>query len=826
MPTFAGLTANGYGLGPSDASRDVGERGERGYRRRKLAAMAGNLYRSGQQAVTELRDSYAQSRGRGAVDDFAMDQSTHIPGAFPDVAIASQGNEQMVLFPSYAKRHTKGDWTRMPRNQPLDQPEIRDEEWWRQEWEKHEDEKAVVDVDVRGWIYSPHVGPMTRRNRILIGLARQLSGISAPKVEQAYGSASGEVKTQHQIQDEIRDEEKIAREAAMIEKRGQEEKQVAYAGGYSEIPQDPNSLGVEPASGLGRRGNYTPDSAPSSPIMPARQPSSLGELTDAELAVANANLMARVAPFLTNPLVAMPITIFFYNETKSQSKTISTDDAGHFNIRAALEFIPTHVRVLANEKLSTTQQVNITESAGVSLISDIDDTIKRSNISGGTREIFRNTFVRDLGDMTIEGVREWYAYMHELGVSMHYCSNSPWQLFPVLASFFKVAGLPPGSLHLKQYSGMLQGIFEPVAERKKSTLNRLVKDFPHRKFLLVGDSGEADLEVYTDLALANPGRVLAIFIRDVTTPEAAGYFDAAFDLSRRKMSSMALDDGRTGSIKSASRQNSAPGTVGESRAASGPVMGTLIDFSEEPEEAKLDEAAALAQVKMDNWAGGLTAAGTAALAAGRKPAPPRPAKPAALRSAPAQANVSSVTAKADIPPPKPKRPPGLGGAGLPPLTTIASAGQDDGGQTSDSSSAPGSPKQDPAAPRLPRRPSGLKGLSPRLFGRGAPSSNADVDFEPLPPPAAAPPPPSFGFSYYRSGSRSGSTTPSGSPTLGAQGVNKKLELWRRRLARAHEQLDSHGVALYTWRTGHDVVDEAVGIVKSAQEEDTKTMQRG
>ncbi|OAQ61165.1 actin cytoskeleton organization protein App1 [Pochonia chlamydosporia 170] len=814
MPSYAGLTASGYGPGPSDTSQDVGERGERGYRRRKLAAMAGNLYRSGQQAVTDLRDSYVQSRGRG-FDDFGTDQSTHIPGAFPDVAITSQGNEQMVLFPSYAKRHIKRDWTRVPRNQPTDQSEVQNEDWWRQEWEKHEDEKAVVDVDIRGWIYSPHVGPMTRRNRILIGLARQLSGIPAPKEDQGPGpSASGELKTQHQIHDEIHDQEKIAREAAMIEKRGQQEKHVARAGGYSEQPSDGNTLGVESAR-FRRRGSYTPESAPSSPSLSARQPSGLGELTDAELAIANANLMGRVAPFLTNPMVAMPMTIFFYNETRSQSKTVLTDDAGHFNVRAALEFIPTHVRVLANEKLSATQEVKITEPAGVSLISDIDDTVKRSNISAGAREIFRNTFVRNLGDMTIEGVREWYTDMHKLGVSMHYCSNSPWQLFPVLASFFKIAGLPPGSLHLKQYSGMLQGIFEPVAERKKSTLNRLVKDFPNRKFLLVGDSGEADLEVYTELALANPGRILAIFIRDVTTPEMTGYFDPAFDYNQRKMSSMTLDDGRPGSVKSTSRQNSAPGTAAEAKAASGPVMGTLIDFSDEPEEMTLDESAALAQVKQANPARRPSATD---LLGARKPPPPRPAKPAALRSAPAHANVSNVTAKADMPPPKPKRPQGLGLSGLTPLTTIPSAGQE-GVQNTKSSSTPASPEQNPAPPPLPRRRSGLKSLSPRLFGRGGSSSNADVDFEPLPPSAAAPPPPpSFGFSYYRSGSRSGSTTPSGSPTLGAQGVNKKLELWRRRLARAHEQLDSQGVALYTWRTGHDVVAEAVGIVKSAREE--------
>jgi phosphatidate phosphatase APP1 len=98
--------------------------------------------------------------------------------------------------------------------------------------------------------------------------------------------------------------------------------------------------------------------------------------------------------------------------------------------------------------------------------------------------------------------------MYDMGVGIHYVSNSPWQLFPVLATFFQTAGLPPGSYHLKQYSGMLQGIFEPVAERKKGTLERILRDFPERKFLLVGDSGEADLEVYTDVVLANPGRII------------------------------------------------------------------------------------------------------------------------------------------------------------------------------------------------------------------------------------------------------------------------------------------------------------------------------
>jgi ATP-dependent RNA helicase DDX27 len=46
-------------------------------------------------------------------------------------------------------------------------------------------------------------------------------------------------------------------------------------------------------------------------------------------------------------------------------------------------------------------------------------------------------------------------------------------------------------------------------------------------------------------------------------------------------------------------------------------------------------------------------------------------------------------------------------------------------------------------------------------------------------------------------------------------ATKKVELWLRRLARAHELLDSRGVRLYTWRRGEEVIAEAEGIVREA-----------
>ncbi|KAF9872975.1 actin patch protein [Colletotrichum karsti] len=824
MPSWSDYT--GYGGGAASGANGNGNDdgyGERGSRRKWLAAKAGSVYRAGAVAMNEIKEGYAQTRVRSLETEDGMARTT-IPGSFPGVAITVQGDDQMVIFPSYAKRHTKQDWGDGDEYFSQDpHGSIRDPDYWRKEWERNEDERAIVDIDVRGWVYSPHKGPMTRRNRILIGLARQLSGIPAPRQDAPAADTLGAL---HQSHEERREQEKIAKEAAEIEKRGQEERRVANQGGFSEPAReddDDDAGSIYPARSRSRSGTRTPATTPGSPKMPARQYTTGGEMSDAELSVANANLMARIAPFMTTPLVQLPITIFFYNDEKSASRTVQTNDAGHFIIRAALDFVPTHVRVLANESLSATQEVKIIEPKGVSLISDIDDTIKRSNISGGAKEIFRNTFIRELKDLTIEGVREWYNELHAMGVSIHYCSNSPWQLFPVLASYFMIAGLPPGSLHLKQYSGMLQGIFEPVAERKKSTLTRLMKDFPERKFLLVGDSGEADLEVYTELVDSHPGRIIAVFIRDVTTPEQSGYFDSSFEgnPARQKAPTIRLQD-RSDEPVNRPRLPSR----GEAKSV-GPVMGNLIDFSDEPEETTLDDAAALAQLKAQ--AKPNASASTTDLAI-RKPPPPRPNKPAALRSAPSDTKVPTTGSNGGTPPPPvPRsRKPSADRSAPHPLSQIHNASQQTVASTSSQPSSGKIPARTspadmskafkvPPPPPPPRRrdtPSSSRSLSPRTINRQRLSSNDDIDFDALPPSSSGPQQPPA-FARTKTGSlKSGATSPTvGSPTLGPTYPNRKHELWMRRLQRAQEVLEHHGVALYTWRRGDDVVAEAVGMVR-------------
>jgi phosphatidate phosphatase APP1 len=332
---------------------------------------------------------------------------------------------------------------------------------------------------------------MSRKHRLMIKLARTLSGIPAPSGATPDDSAD---RVPSKGEDEL-----VDKQMQTLVDTAEKDADQAW--------KSSNTDRTRPGTGTGN---------------------AIGQavaMTKDEISMANAHLMERLRPFLTNPMAGMPVTVFFFNDDESESRNLLTDESGHFNLRAAMPFVPTHIRVLASEDLSAAKPIDIIEPVGISLISDIDDTVKHSAIASGAKEMFRNTFVRELAELTVDGVSEWYTQVAKIGVEIHYVSNAPWQLYPLLERYFKQVGLPPGSFHLKQYSGMLQGIFEPTAERKRGSLEQIMRDFPERKFILVGDSGEADLEVYTDIALANPGRILGIFIRDVTTPDKKPFFD-------------------------------------------------------------------------------------------------------------------------------------------------------------------------------------------------------------------------------------------------------------------------------------------------------------
>ncbi|KAF8210675.1 hypothetical protein K438DRAFT_1810137 [Mycena galopus ATCC 62051] len=173
-------------------------------------------------------------------------------------------------------------------------------------------------------------------------------------------------------------------------------------------------------------------------------------------------------------------------------------------------------RLPANPIETKTLHITLT-NCPVRVISDIDDTVKLANVLSGARTVFRNVFVREYKEIVIPGMGEWYTEMWRRRVRFHYVSNGPFELLPVLADFFPIAQLPPGSIKLRSYAGrsLFSGLLSAPAARKRAGVQEILHAFPESRFFLIGDSGEQDLELYAELANERPDQVLAVFIRDV-----------------------------------------------------------------------------------------------------------------------------------------------------------------------------------------------------------------------------------------------------------------------------------------------------------------------
>lgn len=161
-------------------------------------------------------------------------------------------------------------------------------------------------------------------------------------------------------------------------------------------------------------------------------------------------------------------------------------------------------------------QALIVPAQGVSVISDIDDTIKRTQVRD-RREMLLNTFSRRFE--AAPRMAPWYRALAKTpDTRFHYLSASPIQLYPALADFIRSADFPAGSMHLREsttWRTLVPGA-EDSRVHKLGVIERLLAEFPQRRFVLVGDSGEADPEIYAQTFRTHPGRIDAVVIRDVT----------------------------------------------------------------------------------------------------------------------------------------------------------------------------------------------------------------------------------------------------------------------------------------------------------------------
>jgi phosphatidate phosphatase APP1 len=161
-------------------------------------------------------------------------------------------------------------------------------------------------------------------------------------------------------------------------------------------------------------------------------------------------------------------------------------------------------------------------TARFGIISDIDDTVLRTGATS-LLQMARTTFLGNARTrLPFEGVAALYRALHQGAASeivnpIFYVSSSPWNLYDMLAEFFEIQRIPPGPLFLRDW-----GVSRAQAGRgrhhhhKLAVIRQLLDFYPDLPFILIGDSGQADPEIYHEVVRAYPHRILAVYIRNVS----------------------------------------------------------------------------------------------------------------------------------------------------------------------------------------------------------------------------------------------------------------------------------------------------------------------
>ncbi len=173
-------------------------------------------------------------------------------------------------------------------------------------------------------------------------------------------------------------------------------------------------------------------------------------------------------------------------------------------------------------------EVHFLAAEGLSVISDIDDTIRVSDVANRAA-LLRGTFVEPFE--AVPRMAELYQQWVRCGAQVHYVSATPWQLYVPIASFLDAHGFPKGTFHLKDFrwrDRTLFSLFGSADRFKRSGLEPLLKRLPRRQFALVGDSGQRDPEVFGDLARRYSRQVRWIFIRELSGSIQSDRYRAAF----------------------------------------------------------------------------------------------------------------------------------------------------------------------------------------------------------------------------------------------------------------------------------------------------------
>jgi len=182
------------------------------------------------------------------------------------------------------------------------------------------------------------------------------------------------------------------------------------------------------------------------------------------------------------------------------------------------------------------------------IISDIDDTVIKTSATN-LLAMSRNTFFHNAHTrLPFAGVSEFYRSL-QLGRNgarnnpFFYVSSSPWNLYDLLIDFLDINDIPEGPLLLRDFGLDVDKQSSDYMGHKFHEIKNILEAYPQLNFVLIGDSGQEDPKIYSEIVSTFPGRILAIYIRDVQLADRQKIaIDISKDLVRAKVEMVIVDN--------------------------------------------------------------------------------------------------------------------------------------------------------------------------------------------------------------------------------------------------------------------------------------------
>ncbi|PKH43543.1 Uncharacterized conserved protein [Nocardioides alpinus] len=240
----------------------------------------------------------------------------------------------------------------------------------------------------------------------------------------------------------------------------------------------------------------------------------------------------QVRGFWTHELPDVPLRI----EVAGHDEPVVTDADGYFRVRLAagplLTASTTGTVELAGDYRGlarghrTELFVHVPgPDADFGIISDIDDTILETGVQRVAAMVAQTFTGSALTRTPFPGAPELYRDLSRNGTNpVFYVSSSPWNLHAFIIEFLRHRGFPPGPVLLRDLLGTTAG-----REEKHDRIREVLELHPDLRFVLIGDSGERDPEIYADIVREHPRRIIAVYIREVRLDPGDGRVEQVTD---------------------------------------------------------------------------------------------------------------------------------------------------------------------------------------------------------------------------------------------------------------------------------------------------------